>query len=159
MTCRLKLKTKLKNFIRRLILFRVCYINIRGFSKTSVPQAHAHVNIVFWDRTCAFLCVWGMVEWVNCHEVINFLFACTTVKISSGYMCLWHTSFRKKTGLCYLIGLQSQLYYGYLPCCAEVVSLSWFTHSVVYVRQYIFHKLIAVSLINRISRYELETAC
>ena len=32
-----------------------------------------------------------MVESINCHEVTNFVSACTTVKINRVHMCLCHT--------------------------------------------------------------------
>ena len=49
----------------------------------SFSVAQAHLIIVYWDCTCVFLQKWGMVEWIICHKVINFVSACNIVKIDN----------------------------------------------------------------------------
>ena len=87
--------------INTLVSFEI-FLN-EVYHTSSVAQAH--VNIVYWDCTYMFLHIWGMDEWINCHKVVNFMSAFTTVKITvftcvCAILKLWHTSFRKKLDCC-----------------------------------------------------------
>ena len=63
------------------------------FSKRSVLEFQFDTSTCehCLDFTFVFLHKWGMVQWINCHEVKNSMSTCTTFKINSVHMCLCHT--------------------------------------------------------------------
>ena len=81
-----------------------------SFRKNFVDlTCHSNHSIeVFLNEVChnfgvaqVFLHIWGMVEWINYHEIRKCVSSCTTVKITAftrvcATLKLWHTSFRKK---------------------------------------------------------------